>query len=162
MRKLFFLMLTAFLMIQCGDDEVIPTPDNNSEDSFFNAKLDGVDFSATGIAAYALKDFDDPETTNIYGTANLGQTGEIIILIRVDDSGELNMEFQFDDENYWSSINEGDILYSSLPVVGGSGSVTITKRTDTEIAGSFSFISFNSEQTEMIEVTSGSFDVDYE
>lgn len=155
MKYFFYLFIAACLLISCGDDN-----SDISADSRFSYVSDGVEIVATGFSAYALKDFDAVGSSNVYGLS--GPNLERTVFIRVDDTAELNRAYDFDTDLYWSAVNDGPVSFSSQPILNGSGTVTITKRTDTEIAGTFSFTAFNTEGNgEMFEASSGSFDVNY-
>jgi hypothetical protein len=156
MKYFFYLIIKSCVIISCGDDN----SQDPTTDSRFSYEFNGDEIMADGINAYALKDFDEIGSTNVYGISGVGS--DRTVLIRVDDTAEINQAFSFDSELYWAAVNDGANSYSSLPVVNGSGTVTITKRNATEIAGTFSFTAFNTDGTgEMFEVSNGSFNVNY-
>lgn len=151
------------LITSCGNgtEDIIDAPVTNEK--HFTCDVDNVSFSANGFGVYALKDHDGPETTRVFGTRDPGDTNEKLFAIRIDDSLELNTTHHLNKDNFWVSLNDGENQYSSLPVVNGEGTITITKRTADEIAGTFACQLGNiSGSGEQLTVTNGAFDVKYQ
>lgn len=162
MRVLLFIALLSTVSFGCRDND--PEDNNGSSSSeFFAYTYNGEQVRHTGVNAYALKDFDDDGSTNIYGVNNSSGADFRQVLIRVEDDAALGVAQTFDAEMFFAFVNDDTDSYSTLPVIGGTGSVTITKRSTSEIAGTFQFTAFNTtdDGTEFT-VTEGSFDVNYD
>lgn len=161
-NNLIAIGLFCLLLIACGDDA------NNDglfggSDEHFTCMVDNEAFRASDTGAFAKKDQDGPETTRVFGTPDLADSEEKLVSIKVDDNLETNVEYPLDKDHFWVSLNFGENQYSSLPIIGGSGVITITNRTSDMISGEFSCTLGNVNSSgEMITITDGSFSVLYQ
>jgi hypothetical protein len=127
MKKLniSLILISIFLFSSCSKDGI-------SASAYFNAKLDGKNYKCSGVYAYATT-FSD--TYNIYGVADENSTGRAIYIAidksRTEGTYQLN-----DSKNFALFQDENKVGYRS-DYKGGSGEVTITKKTATSVKGTF-------------------------
>jgi len=158
--SLLLLLTTCFLLTACSKD---PDNESNTNDEHFSCDIDNNSFNATGSGVYALKDIDGPGTSRVYGTRDPGDTSEKLFSILIDDSSDLDIEYDLDQDNFVIYLNDGENQYASLPVVNGEGTIKVTKRSDSEIVGEFSCTMGNiTGSGELINITNGTFDVRYQ
>lgn len=168
MKKLLLLPILVLVFISCSSDDdpidnMDPISNSNDSSDFFDCKIDGTDYHVEDQGAYALKDFDAPGSTNVYGVIDPTNANTTIMYIRVDDTAPLNVDHDFDEDAFFALVTEGVDGYATYPIVGGSGFVRITERDDENIAGTFAFTATNivDSNVQMV-VTEGSFNVLYQ
>jgi len=123
-----------------------------SDDISMTCKVDGEDFEATVVVA-TIQD-DDLVVT---GSGGLDEQVEIYIR-DCTATGTYNIDINSLEDNVggWTAglEVETDVFLSSTGT--GSGSITISTLTDTNVEGTFEFTAMNSQGTE-VEITEGAF-----
>ena len=159
-QVLFFLLLasTTFL-VACNDDDMTGGDGNNS----FEAQVDGNAYSANGLNAYATV-FSADNSIAIYGTGTPGTDAYDLLFIALEDNltGDVGTyELGLDKQGHGTYTNSAsDFTYSTVSSAA-SGTLEVTERTDTRIKGTFSLTLVNAtDDTDIIEVQNGSFDVE--
>ncbi|MBD2699878.1 hypothetical protein IC229_04475 [Spirosoma sp. BT702] len=162
MKTLRFAAILAFSGIisltSCSkknDDSVTPTGTGTQQQSSvaFATKVDGKEFKPD--FAYAKISF--PGNDGYYGIYGLDSKTSDVAVIALPNSAQVGT-------HELSSISFGSFTKASTSdaystvVKPGTGTVTITKKTATEIAGTFSFTAYN-EKGIKITLTDGTFNV---
>jgi hypothetical protein len=123
--NLFLIVSVIFFFSSCSKDGI-------SSSAYFNAKLDGKNYKCSGAYAYATT-FSD--TYNIYGVADENTTGRAIY-IAIDKSKAEGTYSLTGGKEFALFQDENKVGYRS-DYKGGSGEVTITKKTATNVKGTF-------------------------
>ncbi|GAB4040399.1 DUF6252 domain-containing protein [Spirosoma gilvum] len=145
-------VLTLSSCSKKSDDSVTPNTQQTQSTVGFKAKVDGASNFAPDFA-YALASF--PGANGYYAIYGLNsQTSDVVAIALPNTAGEGT--YQLSNVNVAAvTLNKGE--YST--VNGGSGTVTISKKTDTNITGTFSFTAFDAAGTKKITFTEGTFNV---
>lgn len=150
MKKIYFALALLSLTLSA----VSCKKDNNGDDTFFRFKLDGNQFEATGLLAYATN-FSDYFV--IYGvkTENSNETC-YISLPKGIGTGTHNLD---DSDHAAYYVNANSEAFSTN-WGASSGSVTIDEIDESHVKGTFQFVAFDAE-TETIKktITEGTFNV---
>ncbi len=132
----------------------IENPNPGDEDTFF-AKVDGTDFVEDVIDVAIVSSEGFPDRISIVGSK---ESGERIGLL-------IDQALPVGTYPITGPLSE-DVVSGSYFNMGlqtaQTGSVTITSKTATRIAGTFQFSSSNSDGTNTAEITAGTFDVEYD
>ena len=148
-------------MTACSDDDA--TPDNTGGD-FFEATIDGTPYRSEGANAYATI-FDTDNSIAIYGTGTPGTEVYPIMFLSFEDDfdgQEGTYEMGLGKEAFGTYTNSGgEFTYgTSSTNPAGTGTVTITERTDERVKGTFSFTAVDlTDETQTVSITGGKFDV---
>ncbi len=149
-KSILFVALFGLLSItSCKKDE-----DNGG--SSFTAKINGENYEAKGLLAYAT-DFSDYHS--VYGVKDVSGTGETMYFSFPLDATKGTYPFDADYPAYYVDA-DGNAYATAWG--GGSGSVTITEIDADHVEGTFQFKAFDAA-TEAVEkaVTEGKFDVEF-
>ncbi|MEO6686265.1 MAG: DUF6252 family protein [Dyadobacter sp.] len=142
------ICLAGFTSCSKKSDDVTPDP---AATVGFKVKVDGANY--TPDFAYALADF--PGANGYYAIYGLdSKTSDVIALALPNSAVEGTYPI--------NEVNFGVITISKedfSTINGGSGTVTITKKTATNLAGTFSFVAYDASGTKKRTLTEGSFNV---
>lgn len=147
---LFFAFVAVLGLTSCSkkSDDVTPDPAGTVG---FQVKVDGKLYAPD--FAYALA--ESPGTANYYAIYGLdSKTSDVIALALPNTLGEGTHPI--------NATNFGIVNYNKeelSTVNGGTGTVTITKKTATNIAGTFSFTAMDATGKITRTLTAGSFNV---
>jgi hypothetical protein len=132
-------------------DDVTPDQNTTQNAAGFRVKIDGKDYAPD--FAYALA--NNPGTTGYYAIYGLdSKTSDVVFVSLPNTSAEGTYPL--------SNVNIGAMSFNSetySTVNGGSGTVTITRKTATNIIGTFSFTAFDATSTSKRALTEGTFNV---
>jgi len=148
------VLLTAILLL------LLVTPsckkDNDKDSTFFRFKVDGKDYEATGILAYATKFTDD---FTIYGIQNQNSTETAYISLPLGSPVGTYTLGTIDHSAYY--IDASNVTFSTF-WGASSGSVTIEEIDASHVKGTFQCTVFDSD-TELVKktITEGEFNVDF-
>ncbi len=152
LRNLFLLMisLTVMFFVSCSDDDDNGTNNNDFLNGTFNAKINGDDFSPTTVLASK-----DPDGTVSINASTLD--GALVNLVMRDAAvGDFNNGIAN------ITVQDPDNSESAITYYAESMTYKITKLTDTEVAGTFSFTAAEiTGSGETIEVSNGNFDLKF-
>lgn len=146
---LSIVLFSILALVSCKKDE-------DSGGSSFTAKVNGENYEAKGLLAYATS-FSD--YTNIYGVADASGTGETMYIAIPTDATKGTYQLDADYPAYYVDA-DGNAFAT---VWGdGSGSVTITEIDADHVEGTFNFKAYDAA-TETVEkaVTDGKFNVEF-
>lgn len=148
MNRLFaalFLFVTVFAACK---------KDNDKDSTFFRFKVDGKDYEASGLLAYATN-FSDAFT--IYGIKDQGSTETAYISLPLGSPAGTYTLGDSDHSAYY--IDGSNVTYSTF-WGASSGTVTIEEIDASHVKGTFQFTVFDSD-TELVKktITEGQFNV---
>jgi hypothetical protein len=149
--SLLLILLSTILFNSCSKDNI-------SASTYFNAKLDGKSYQCGGFYAYAVN-FGD--TYNIYGVGDENKTSRVIY-VAVEKSRGVGTYQLTDSKNFALYQDENGTGYRS-DYKGGSGEVTITTKTATNVKGTFKcVVQQNPNGTgKSVTFTEGEFSVEF-
>ena len=117
----------------------------------FKVKIDGKDYAPD--FAYALASF--PGSNGYYAIYGLNsQTSDVVALALPNTAAEGTYTL--------SNVNIGIITFNKedyTTVNGGTGTITVTKKTATNLIGTFSFTAYDATGTKKLTLTEGTFNV---
>ena len=148
MRKVLFTLFTVVLMVgfmACEDDGV------DAKQDVFQCKVDGTEFKVEGVLAYGVK-FSD--TFNAYGVDADGNTMYISFANSLGEGTHT-----FNGQNTFALYVKEDGSSFDSRNNGGTGTATITEKTETSLKGTFSYKAPADSGSGVIDVTEGSFNV---
>ncbi|MBE9461541.1 DUF6252 family protein [Dyadobacter subterraneus] len=142
------ICLAGFMSCSKKSDDVTPDP---AATVGFKVKVDGNNYAPD--YAYALANF--PGANGYYAIYGMDSKTSDVIAIALPNSAaegtypinEVNFGIVTISKEDFSTIN------------GGSGSVTITKKTESSLSGTFSFVAYDASGTKKRTLTEGSFNV---
>ena len=146
---LAILGFVSFSSCSKKSDDVAPEEAANTVG--FRVKVDGKTYAPD--FSYALANF--PGNDKYYAVYGLdSKTSDVVAIALPNTAGEgthviSNVTFGI--------MNVGNESYSTIN--GGTGTITITKKTATNVAGTFSFTAFDATGTLKKALTEGSFNV---
>ena len=143
-------LLILALLAACGKDDVA------DKSNVFECVLDGEKYEVEGLFAYATK-FETDNTVGIYGLQD--ESGENSIIVSIPDEGETkNYTMDGNTEGAYGIVNlKGTVYLTSLE--DGAGEVELTKVSETQIEGTFSFTAYDGSGNK-VEVKAGEFKVE--
>ncbi len=151
---IFFAVFSlGLLTFSCEKEKV--TSQEEGADYFFTCKMDGKDYTIKGnTLAYGVK-WDD--SYSVYGVSNLN--GDNVIYLNLKKELGIGTH-QMTDSNNYGLVSLQDGTSWSTYWGAGTGSVTITEKTESVVKGTFSFTAYNADdESEKMTVTDGSFRV---
>jgi|GEM_PF-6162228 len=146
----FFFMITLVGLTSCSkkNDDVNPDP---SATVGFKVKVDGKVYAPD--YAYALANF--PGANGYYAIYGLDSRTSDVVAIALPNSAAEGT-YPINESNFASvTINKEDFATRN----GGGGSVTITKKTATQLMGTFTFTAYDATGTQKRALTEGTFNV---
>ena len=146
----FFFMITLVGLTSCSkkNDDVNPDP---SAAVGFKVKVDGKVYAPD--YAYALANF--PGANGYYAIYGLDSRTSDVVAIALPNSAAEGT-YPINEANFASvTINKEDFATRN----GGGGSVTITKKTATQLMGTFTFTAYDATGTQKRALTEGTFNV---
>ena len=152
MKNILFpltVMLLLVSVISCKKDD-------NKDSTFFRFKIDGADYEATGLLAYATN-FSDYFV--IYGVKTQGSTETCYIsLPQGIGTGTHNL----DDSDHSGYYVDGSSKAFSTNWGASTGTITIDEIDAAHVKGSFQFTAYDSD-TETVKrtITEGQFNVEF-
>lgn len=155
---ILFGMILSIAIISCTKDEkredapVVTLPPG---DQIFTAKVNGIDWTASGKKCI----MSTKGITTLQGTGIGGTTITISANDTVENSYILNML-----STHQGTVEANDLFYSTTKNLGTGGQFDINNinKKDSVISGTFAFTGYNSTSSEYIEVTDGVFtDIEY-
>ncbi|MEM1328868.1 MAG: DUF6252 family protein [Bacteroidota bacterium] len=148
-NKLWIALLAVATLWSCGKDN-----DLTDRSKFFECKVDGVGYEIKGLFAYAVESTIDG-TIAVYGLKGDGSETIYVIIPEGAAEGTYNLGKEEDGNGY---VVIDDVSYTTVDD-GGTGTVTVTKRKDNNVEGTFSFTAFTVDG-QSIEITDGKFEVE--
>ena len=169
MKNLFTIIIICLLWVACGKSNeesniIIPHEDVRIDNSlnFFNCHFEGEAYQASSMQVYAIIDYEgQANTISILSSIDQSSDMSMVFTMTIPNNLELGEEYVFDGEAIKFFVQDAGIEYSPIRVFGGNGSLIITERTDEEIEGAFSLFLGISGSTEVLEVSEGSFRIQY-
>ncbi|MVM33077.1 hypothetical protein GO755_23755 [Spirosoma sp. HMF4905] len=146
-------LICAFSLSSCSkkSDDIAPNPTTTQATVDFQVKVDGKAY--TPDYAYALATF--PGANGYFAIYGLdSKTSDVVALALPSTAVEGTYPL--------SNINIGILTINKedfSTVNGGTGSITITKKTATYMTGTFSFTAYDASGTVKRTLTEGSFNV---
>lgn len=136
-----------------SDDSVTPAQQQTQNQAGFSVKVDGAVYAPD--FSYALSNF--PGANGYYAIYGLdSRTSDVVVLALPNTVAEGTT--QLTNANFAAlTYNKED--FSTIN--GGTGTVTITKKTATNIAGTFSFTAYDATGTKKRTLTEGNFNVPF-
>ncbi len=132
-------------------DDVTPAQTQTQSQVGFRVKVDGKDY--TPDYAYALASF--PGANGYYAIYGLdSKTSDVVAMALPTTAAEGTYKL--------SDVNFGIVTYNKedfSTINGGSGTITITKKTATYMTGTFSFTAYDASGAVKRTLTDGSFNV---
>lgn len=142
------ICLAGFTSCSKKNDDVTPDP---AATVGFKVKVDGNNY--TPDFAYALADF--PGANGYYAIYGMDSKTSDVVAIALPNSA-VEGTYPINEVNFGIiTISKED--FSTIN--GGSGSVTITKKTATSLTGTFSFTAYDASGIKKRTLTEGSFNV---
>ncbi|MEM8525128.1 MAG: DUF6252 family protein [Bacteroidota bacterium] len=145
--KTLLFLASIVVLAACGKNDAI---DNDSK---FECSLDGEQYEAKGLFAYATT-FTTDNTIAIYGLRN---NGDNTIYLSIPNEGQkktYQLGLDKDGDGY-VVLSKGTFITT---LENGSGEVEVTKVNDKDIEGTFSFTAFDGNGAK-VEVSGGEFKV---
>ena len=151
-KNLILIFLLAGFSYSCTNDQ--------ERGDVFECTIDGEKFTFKNLNAYATYD-SSGDAYSIYGTEDLvdSENARTVYIILNDDLGTGNYTLGSgkDGNGYFLDQNQTFSFYT-IPAEAG-GNLEITKKTDKQVKGNFSFTAIDPNSLESVEISSGSFDV---
>ncbi|WP_460977719.1 Riean_0653 family protein [Spirosoma knui] len=150
-----FSILGLFTLSSCSkkNDDVTPNPSGQQQNqNGFQVKIDGKSYAPD--FQYALTSM--PGKDGYYGIYGLdSKTDDVVVIALPNTAAEGTYTL--------NNVNIGMLNYAkesySTVVEGGTGTVTIKKKTATEVSGTFSFTAFEGTGKKKLTLTEGTFQV---
>ena len=152
------VVLVAFVgllgLSSCSKSNDDVTPQNQEPQAGFRVKIDGTDYAPD--FQYALSTM--PGKDGYYGVYGLNsKTNDVVVVALPNSAGEGT--YTLNNVNL-GMLNFGNETYSTI-IEGSTGTVTIKKKTATEVSGTFSFTAFDGTRTKKRTLSEGSFKVNF-
>lgn len=157
MRNFVVALCISFALISCSSDDD-NGGGNGGGDDFFNSKVDDVERSISGQYAWAEPIADDLFV--IYGSEDqttAGFSNLFISFTKRPTVGKYDLSDSDQAIGTFLDTGSGDTYISSFP--GGSGEAEITEITAERVKGKFSFFAPKANDTGLLKVADGEFDV---
>lgn len=157
MKTLLLVSLLALVSVagisSCSkkSDDVTPAQTQTVPQAGFRVKVDGADYSPD--FAYALASF--PGANGYYAIYGLDSKTNNIVAIALPNTAAEGTYKLSDTSFGLLTLDKVDFTTIS----GGSGTITITKKTATNMTGTFSFTAYDATGTVKRTLTDGSFNV---
>lgn len=159
-KNTFAILLISLLAIACSKDDDVPsTIPIVQDDSFFKAKIDGVEYSAPANQVSA--NLHDSGTLDIQSVDSSGKSFRIII---EDVTLSVATLYPFPISSGLSSYNifygDGSNFFTATPNGCGTtftGELKITSITETEVSGTFTYTGVTCLPLQTVQITDGSF-----
>lgn len=148
-------LITVVSVSSCSkkSDDVTPAQTTTTSQAGFRVKVDGIVYAPD--FSYAL--FSNPGKDGYYAIYGLdSKTSDVVAITLPTTAGEGTFPL--------SNTNAGIITYNKVDyttINGGTGTVTITKKTATNVVGTFSFTAYDATATVKRTLTEGSFNVNF-
>ena len=151
----FLFISTLALFTSCKKDNDVTPRNEDPTESFFSCTLDGAAYECASLFSYGVKDLNEGKNL-VYGVQN--QPDGTVYISMPDSFGTGTHAFSSETFAYVAIEGKG---YSTL-FGEPNGTVTITKKSDTHIEGTFSFVAYDSDDfVTTMAVENGAFNVKY-
>lgn len=154
--RIFSILCFALVFFSCNDDD---SSGDSSSGPFFQCKIDGQDYKVTGEnSAYAKKTGVDLFV--IYGSEDATKSGfrNVYISLTKEPSAG-TYEITNNDVGTGSFLQPSTAVLYNSAFPGGSGKLTVTEKTATNIKGTFEYVAPDASGGAKRVITEGSFDV---
>lgn len=155
MRSVFYLITLMMLITSCGDDD---GGSNGGGDGFFKCTVDGTAYDIQGQYAWAELIADDLFV--VYGSEDQTMAGFnnlFISFIGRPTVGTYDLSDSDIAIGTYLDTGSGETYLSALS--GGSGEAEVTEITTDRVKGKFSFFAPKANDSGLLEVADGEFDV---